>query len=245
MERKSPINIVNPTNEAISRPRFAPSSNNLLISSWETGLRLYDVEESVLRSEILTEEALLDCCFVKEEIALTAGSDGCIKRFDLSTGSQDIVGICDDSAISVEYSSETNLVVSCTMDNKINFWDLRTGNSNPANSTAVESNTNSISLSGTNLLAAISNSVFMYDLRNLISPIGAEISSMNYSIKCIRSFPNSRGFVMGSIDGCVGLKYFDPVMENTMGCRFRCHPNSIEGDSHIVSINQIAIHPRR
>lgn len=81
--------------DAISRIRFAPHSNNLLISSWDSvsfhfpfplfslgaaaltqflqNLRLYDVDASVLRLEASSEAALLDCCFQHDS---TAASDG-------------------------------------------------------------------------------------------------------------------------------------------------------------------------
>ncbi|MCI32955.1 mitotic checkpoint protein BUB3-like, partial [Trifolium medium] len=49
-----------PIGDAISRIQFAPNSNNLLISSWDSNLRLYDCDASVLRLEAPSEAALLD-----------------------------------------------------------------------------------------------------------------------------------------------------------------------------------------
>ncbi|BAF13249.1 Os03g0758700 [Oryza sativa Japonica Group] len=65
---------------AASRLRFAPSSNHLLVSSWDSGLRLYDADACELRMEAKSEAALLDCCFQDEAVALTGGSDGSITR---------------------------------------------------------------------------------------------------------------------------------------------------------------------
>lgn len=95
-----------PIRDAISRIRFAPQSNNLLISSWDSvsvcvsvcgyirilqdqffyvqNLRLYDVESFKLRTEARTEAALLDCCFQNEYVALSAGSDCSVRRFVLN-----------------------------------------------------------------------------------------------------------------------------------------------------------------
>lgn len=106
----APLKFENPIQDAISRIRFAPQSDNLLISSWDSvsgtlllgstnvvfvalltffihknrlfvqSLRLYDVGSSVLRLEAPAEAALLDCCFQNESVAFSAGSDGFIRR---------------------------------------------------------------------------------------------------------------------------------------------------------------------
>ncbi|RRT59260.1 hypothetical protein GW17_00005712 [Ensete ventricosum] len=73
--------------DAVSRIRFAPGSNNLLISSWDSVryyyaavLRLFDVDGCVLRVRAPSDGVLLDCCFEDEKAALSASSDGCIRR---------------------------------------------------------------------------------------------------------------------------------------------------------------------
>ncbi|KAM0983838.1 hypothetical protein FF1_011400 [Malus domestica] len=74
-----PLKFENPIRDAISRIRFAPKSDNLLISPWDCSLRLYDVGSSQLRLEAPSEAALLDCCFQDESVAFTPGSDGFIR----------------------------------------------------------------------------------------------------------------------------------------------------------------------
>lgn len=104
------LNFENPIGDALSRVQFAPQSNNLLVSSWDSvstrlfylsitslqnylhlflcdlivqKLRLYDVDSSLLRLEASapSQAALLDCCFQTESVAFTAASDGSIIRF--------------------------------------------------------------------------------------------------------------------------------------------------------------------
>jgi cell cycle arrest protein BUB3 len=105
------LNFENPIGDALSRVQFAPQSNNLLVSSWDSvstrlfylfiyyspskllhlflcdlivqKLRLYDVDSSLLRFEAPapSQAALLDCCFQTESVAFTAASDGSIIRF--------------------------------------------------------------------------------------------------------------------------------------------------------------------
>ncbi|KAJ0980214.1 hypothetical protein J5N97_008469 [Dioscorea zingiberensis] len=103
----SRLELGNPIGDAISRVQFAPKSNNLLISSWDSFLRLYDVDGSSLRVQALSEGALLDCCFQDESLSLSASSDGCIRRYDLYSGAQSIIGKHDNAATCVEYSDGT------------------------------------------------------------------------------------------------------------------------------------------
>lgn len=93
-----------PIGNSISKIQFAPHSNNLLISSWDTVsfisfsfsifvnwnihslrlinfisrvfqcLRLYDFDASVLRLESPSEFALLDCCFTDEDTVAFAAA---------------------------------------------------------------------------------------------------------------------------------------------------------------------------
>ncbi|KAL6983419.1 hypothetical protein U1Q18_016806 [Sarracenia purpurea var. burkii] len=97
----------NPIRDAVSRIRFAPKCNNLLISSWDSSLRLYDVDSFSVRLEAPSEAALLDCCFQNELVAFSASSDCCIRRYDLDSGIHDTIGNHDDLVTCVEYSDET------------------------------------------------------------------------------------------------------------------------------------------
>lgn len=102
------LDFQNPIQDAISRIEFAPNSNNLLVSSWDSvsvhfrfrnllktcvisSMKfwvLFSWTESLLvwcnsspRLEAPSEAALLDCCFQDESLAFSAGSDGFIRRF--------------------------------------------------------------------------------------------------------------------------------------------------------------------
>ncbi|XP_022154874.1 mitotic checkpoint protein BUB3.3-like [Momordica charantia] len=112
--------------DAISTIQFAPHSNNLLASSWDSSLRLYDVDSSAPRLEAPSEAALLDCCFQDESVAFSAGSDGFIRRYDLQSGILDTIGKHDDIATHIGYSGRTCQIVSAGLDRKILLWDTPT-----------------------------------------------------------------------------------------------------------------------
>ncbi|KAA8532937.1 hypothetical protein F0562_032946 [Nyssa sinensis] len=237
-----PIQLENPIRDAISRIRFAPQSNNLLISSWDSRLRLYDVDSSTLRLEAPAEAALLDCCFQNEWVAFSAGSDCSVRRYDLHSGIHDTIGNHEDLVTCVEYSNETCQVISAGWDRKIVSWDTRSTNA-PGCLDTLGAEVDSMSLSGHNLIVAVGASVKMYDLRNFNKSIDVNESFLDVRIRCVCPILNSEGFVVGSIDGRVALKYLHPSNSKDEGYVFRCHPKSKEGKHHLVAVNDIAFNP--
>ncbi|GMH01768.1 hypothetical protein Nepgr_003607 [Nepenthes gracilis] len=231
-----------PIEDAITRLRFAPKSNNLLVSSWDSCLRLYDVDASMPRLEAQTEAALLDCCFQDEFVAYSAGSDGSIHRYDLHSGNQDTIGNHDNSATCAEYSDETCLVITGGWDRKIFYWDARATNVIQS-FTSLGQDVESMSLFGFDVLVATETSVNVYDLRNLKEVVHTKHSDMGIRIRCVRSIPYLKGFAIGSIDGRVTLEL--PYLSSTdeMGYTFRCHPKSRNGKYYLAAVNDISFNP--
>ncbi|XP_042463413.1 mitotic checkpoint protein BUB3.3-like isoform X1 [Zingiber officinale] len=229
--------------DAISRIRFAPQTNDLLVASWDGIIRLYDVDRDVLRFKTSSNGALLDCCFEDERAALSASSDGCIQRYDFSSESQNLVGNHDDSVTCIDHSKETGQFISAGLDKKLMFWDMHMKNGSTRCTKEVDSNVWSLSLCHFYLIAAVGNMISTYDLRNLSGTVQMKKSPMNYQITCVRSFSDKEGYAIGSVDGCVALEHLDPSKSSEMRCIFRCHPKSRSGRYNMVAINDIAFHP--
>ncbi|XP_061986414.1 mitotic checkpoint protein BUB3.3-like [Populus nigra] len=238
------LNFENPIEDAVSRIRFAPQSNNLLISSWDSNLRLYDVDSSLLRLEAPapSQAALLDCCFQSESVAFTAASDGSITRYDLHSGTIDAIGNHQDMATCVGYSIETCQVISAGLDKKVMSWDMRLANP-PALFRNLGAEIDSISISGFDLMVAVGAAVNIYDLRNYERAVDLKELSMDVGISCVASVPFTRGYAIGLIDGRVALEISNPLNSNSTGYTFRCHPTTKDGTAHLVSVNDMVFNP--
>ncbi|GAB4840075.1 hypothetical protein Ancab_020784 [Ancistrocladus abbreviatus] len=239
--RGTGLSFENPIQDAISRLRFAPRSNNLLISSWDSVLRLYDVDDCKLRLEAGNEAALLDCCFQDESVAYSAGSDGSVCRYDLQSGTHYTIGNHDDSATCIEYSDETCQLFTTGWDRKIMHWDSRASKVLEC-FTCLSSNVDSISLGGVDLCIATGTSVNVYDLRNLDKAAHAVYTGIR--TRCVRSIPHTKGFAVGSVDGRVRVWLPHPSSSEDMGYTFRCHPKSGNGKYHLAAVNDIAFNPQ-
>ncbi|KAM7269296.1 hypothetical protein ACFE04_024793 [Oxalis oulophora] len=236
------LEIENPIKDAVSRIQFATQSNNLLISSWDTNLRLYDVDTSLLKLEAPCEAALLDCCYLSCSAALTAASDGLVRIYDLHSGIIDIVGNHDDIATSVCCCDETSQVISVGLDKKLKSWDTRAAR--PLGQLInLGAEPESMSLSGYELMVAVQSSVQIYDVRNLERLADSFDSHMDAQIRCISVVPYSRGFAVGSVDGRVALEISNPSNEDGISFMFRCHPKSKDGRFHLASVNDIVFNP--
>ncbi|KAL5725876.1 hypothetical protein ACHQM5_008966 [Ranunculus cassubicifolius] len=236
------LNFNTPFSDGISKIRFAPKSNNLLVSSWDSSLRLYDVENSVTRLEISCGESLLGCCFQDEENAFSIGSDFGVRRHNFDLGTVSTLGFHDDLATCIEYSEGTRQLITGCLDKKLCSWDFRSSNGIES-CRNVDGEVESISIYGVQLLVAVATSVSIYDLRNLEEPVQRKERCMDYPIKSVCSFPDGKGFAVGSVDGRVALELLDPSAANEMSYVFQCLPKSKEGKRYLVSVNDIVFHP--
>ncbi|KAI3817350.1 hypothetical protein L1987_11140 [Smallanthus sonchifolius] len=203
----------NPIQDAISRIRFARASNNLLISSWDTNLRLYDVDGSKLTFEACGEAALLDCCFQGKAAAFSTGSDCSITRYNFDLGISENFGNHDDIATCVEFSEETGQVITCGWDKKIKCWDSRSTKALTFVNT-VNVVVESMSISGFIVMVAVGSSVNIYDLRKFNNSFYSKC--LDIQIKCVRPYLD-QGFAAGSVEGRVALRYFNPPDQNNNG----------------------------
>ncbi|KAI9111681.1 hypothetical protein K1719_017371 [Acacia pycnantha] len=231
----------NPIGDAISRIQFAPNGNNLLVSSWDSSLRLYDVDNSVLRLEAPSEAALLDCCFQDDFVAFAAGSDGLIRRYNLHLGIIDTIGNHDDIATCIGYANETCQLITVGFD-KLLLWDIRVENA-PTCSKILGAEVNSMSVSRLNLTVGIGTSVHIYDLRYFDKPVASSEPHKGTQIRCVSSIPYTRGFAVGSVDGRVALQISDSSSSNDIEFIFRCTPKSVDGRHYLASVNDIIFSP--
>ncbi|KAH1261107.1 Mitotic checkpoint protein BUB3.3 [Glycine max] len=202
--------------DAISRTRFAPHSNNLLISSWDSNLRLYDVDASLLRLQAPSQAPLLDCCFQDDAVAFAAASDGLIR----SAGQ----------------------LVTSGFDKKLLLWDMHTKKTSLC-LRSLDAEVDSMSVSGFNVTIAIGASMHVYDLRYFDQPVESKEAFNGTHLRCVSSIPDAEGFAVGSVDGRVSLQISYPSGSDEIRYIFRCHPKSKDGRHYLVSVNDIAFSP--
>ena len=103
--------------DGISSLKFSPKNsishheqNLLLVSSWDSQVRLYDIDDNQLKASYKNKSlaAVLDCCFGGDSShCFSGGLDNTLYAYDFHAQKETIVGMHDE----VEYSIRNLRVV--------------------------------------------------------------------------------------------------------------------------------------
>ncbi|KAA3482462.1 mitotic checkpoint protein BUB3.2-like isoform X3 [Gossypium australe] len=203
----------NPPTDGISNLRFSNHSDNLLVSSWDKTVRLYDASANVLRGEFMHGGPVLDCCFHDDSSGFSASADNKVRRIMFSHGKEEILGRHDAPVRCIEYSYAAGQVITGSWDKTLKCWDPRgaSGQERTLVGTYPQpERVYSLSLVGNRLVVATAGRhVNVYDLRNMSQPEQRRESSLKYQTRCVRCYPNGTGYALSSVEGRVAMEFFD------------------------------------
>ncbi|XP_035792176.1 mitotic checkpoint protein BUB3-like [Anopheles albimanus] len=246
MSRKGEVQINNAPVDLISAAKFAPKTNQfLLVSSWDTSVRLYDVTNNTLRHKFFHTSPVLDCAFLDSVKTVSGGLDNEVKLYDLNTHIEFGLGSHDAAVKCVEFSTMVNGVLTGSWDRTVKLWDARerecVGSYEQSGGKVY-----AMSCVEEKLVVATSErKVLIWDLRHMANYIERRESSLKYQTRSVRCFPNKEGYVMGSIEGRVAVEFFDPSAEvQQKKYAFKCHRAKENGVEHIYPVNAISFHNR-
>ncbi|XP_064465608.1 mitotic checkpoint protein BUB3-like [Ornithodoros turicata] len=243
-EVPSESRLQSPPTDAISSLQFGPNSNQfLLVSAWDSTVRLYDVVSNTMRLKYNHKGPVLDCCFQDAVHAWSAGVDGQVKSFDFNCSAETIVGKHKAPVRCIEYCQDINVVISGSWDSSVSLWDPRTPSS--AGNFAQPERVYTMAVCGDKLVVGTAlRKVLVWDLRNMGYVQQRRESSLKYQTRCIRCFPNQQGYVLSSIEGRVAVEYLDPSPEvQRKKYAFKCHRvKDSSGIENIYPVNAIAFH---
>jgi len=217
----------------------------LLVSSWDTNVRIYDLNSRSLKTYYQHKAAVLDSCFQDRNNYYSGGLDKTIKHFETSTGVDKVIGEHDKAVKCLEFSSLTNLLVSGSWDASIKLWDTRSLQSCVGTYKQPE-RVYTMSITNEKLVVGTAGRhVHIYDLRNMSEPQQRRESSLKNQTRCIRCFPDGTGYALTSIEGRVAMEYFDPSPEfQQRKYAFKCHRITVNGIDTVYPVNAIAFHQR-
>mmetsp|Transcript_1569 Transcript_1569/g.2511 ORF Transcript_1569/g.2511 Transcript_1569/m.2511 type:complete len:326 (+) Transcript_1569:91-1068(+) len=230
-----------PPGDGISCLSFSPYSKLLLLSSWDSTARLYDVSNNSPKATFNFRAGTLACCFQNDEVGFACGLDNQIHSLNLDRGSTKLLGQHRCPVSCMQYDPHHNFLVTGSWDSTATVWDPRQTDS--AHCTAVlnlPGKAYSLSLTSTRIVVATSERhIVVYDSRNLSAPEQVRESPLRYQTRKVSCFPNGEGFALGSIEGRVAVEYFEQQPDGKRYYAFKCHRR---GDV-AYPVNAIAFHP--
>ncbi|ESO81944.1 hypothetical protein LOTGIDRAFT_223691 [Lottia gigantea] len=243
VETPSEFKLKNPPSDGISAIKFGPTSSQfLLVSSWDTTVRLYDIISNNQRMIYSHTDPVLDCCFQDSVHSFSGGIDKTLKMYDFNTQTETVVGTHDRAVKCVEFGADVNVIVTGSWDSTVKLWDPRSPCC--AGSFTQPDKVYTLSIAGDKLIVGTAGRrVLVWDLRNMGYVQQRKESSLKYQTRCIRCFPNKQGYVLSSVEGRVAVEYFDQSPEvQKKKYAFKCHRVKENGVESIYPVNAIAFH---
>lgn len=228
--------------DGISSVDFSPSlSNYLLASSWDGTLRIYDVNENSMKNKFDDKLPFLDCCYVSNESVYGAGMNKTIKCFDVEKSSEKTIGVHEMPIRCLKYCSKFDVILSGSWDGNVCAWDGK--NANP--SFTLQNNDKVFSLDCNDYLVIVATAnrkLLIWDVRKTSLPIYKKESTLKYQTRCVKFFPDGKGYVLGSIEGRVAVEFLDG--DSQIGkYAFKCHRTTQEdGVEYVYPVNAISFH---
>lgn len=233
----------NPPQDGITHITFSPDdSKNLLVSSWDKTLRLYNTNTRQLSLKIQNESPLLDCCFGSSTTAFSGSLDNKVNMYDLTTQTKTVLCEHQGGVRCVQWSSEKNSVFSASWDSKLKAMDPRSFSTE--HTIDLPNKAFSMDLLNNTLAIAMADKrIHIYDIRNLSQPSQTRDTTLKYMLKCIRLMPQAEGFACSSIEGRVALEFFDPASQDKKYA-FKLHRQTINDTEVVYPVNALAFHPK-
>lgn len=238
------LEVPNPPSDGISSIRFGNDAEKFLVASWDACMRIYSCTTGELAAQREFPLALLDACFAgSTENCVGGGLDRTVSMWNPLVGEVEVLGYHDNAVRNVSYLDSVGLVVSGSWDKTMKTWDQRTA-TRLLSTTYLQDRVHSLSLCekrGYIVLATANKELLVYDFRNLQEPMVRKDSPLKFQTRCLACMPSGEGYALGSIEGRVGLEYFENYQARKYA--FKCHRTESAGTTFIYMVNGIGFHP--
>ncbi|GAM84477.1 hypothetical protein ANO11243_024730 [Dothideomycetidae sp. 11243] len=262
--------LAEPPTDVISAVKFAPNSDTrLLVSSWDRHIYLYETPSPTQSNEghlVLRVEhraPVLDICFGEDDdIAYSAGLDQDVNQINLETGKKTVLSTHNEGVRSVIYSRDHHMLVSASWDKTLHIHIIEDQQlAHPFATVALPDKPHCVSVSPTKLVVAMANKeILVYDLAAIqsaasqsppptplaVEPIQHREPALKYMTRSLACNPADTGFAISSIEGRIGVEFFDPSPEAQAGkYAFRCHRTTTPDEDIVFPVNAVAFNPVR
>ncbi|KAI0935053.1 hypothetical protein AcW1_009357 [Taiwanofungus camphoratus] len=239
------IELASPPFDSVSSVRFSPSNpSHLLVSSWDTTVRFYDIAANEQKSKYDHRAAVLACCFSDAAHAYSGGLDTSVRELDLEAEKVNHLGQHSDSISSMNYSRDLSVLITGSWDRSIRFWDPRA--SSPQRSLHdLPERVYNTDLVNHNLVVAMASRLFhIYDIRKMDAPAQTRESSLKFMTRALACMTDGQGYATASVEGRIAVEYFDPNPDaQEKKYAFKCHRQTIDDVDHVWPVNALAFHP--
>ncbi|WBW73402.1 RNA export factor, nucleoporin Rae1 [Schizosaccharomyces osmophilus] len=246
---KSDVEVPQPPEDSISDLAFSPHADYLAASSWDSKVRIYEVQstgQSVGKALYDHQGPVLSVHWSRDGTKLASGStDKSAKVFDIQTGQNQQVAAHDDSIRCVRFVESigsTPILATGSWDKTLKYWDLR----QPAPIATVNLPERVYTMDSVHPLLVIGTAERNVCVVNLSEPtkiFKVAMSPLKFQTRSIACFAKADGYAIGSVEGRCAIQNLDEKIQKD-NFSFRCHRTQGTGTSDVYSVNSLAFHPQ-
>ncbi|XP_047334673.1 protein RAE1-like [Impatiens glandulifera] len=237
--------VAQPPGDSVSSLCFSPKANFLVASSWDNQVRCWEITKtgntlgSVPKASISHDQPVL--CSTWKDDGTTVFSGGCdkqVKMWPLLSGGQPVTVAMHDAPVKeVAWIPEMSMLVTGSFDKTVKYWDLR--QSTPVHTQQLPERCYTLSVRHPLMVVGTADrNIIVFNLQNPQTEFKRIVSPLKYQTRCVAAFPDQQGFLVGSIEGRVGVHHLDDAQQSK-NFTFKCHR---EG-SDIYAVNALNFHP--
>lgn len=223
-------------NDTVQSLKFIKMNNQNILASggWDNSIRLFNVQyqlnslnnfnnnnnaksasinANMIATKQLNNPVLGLCWKPNTSNLLISDCEGGLFNYDIQSNNIIQIGKHNAGCKEITYYNENNnsILISGSWDKYLNFWDFR--QPNPINSINLQGKIQTVSCSKELLIVGYDAlDLAYYDMRKFGLNFQSEItfkSHLKLNTKTVATFPNGDGYVIGSIEGRIAVKYIN------------------------------------
>lgn len=216
----------------------------LAASSWNGSVRCWKVDATRGLSQAIsmTERGspVLDCAWSRDgQSVFCAGVDKFVQQWDLATGNCKVVAGHEGAVKHCFDVAEMNYLATASWDKTLRYWDIRAPTGRPVGSVNLPERAYAMDVKHPLMVVGLAErKVVVYDVRKPAEVFQEKYSQLKYQTRCLATWPDSMGYVMGGVDGKISV---DNVRQDKTGDDFTllCHRDK---QGAIYCINSVRFH---
>eukprot|EP00210_Caulerpa_lentillifera_P005952 g5687.t1 len=236
--------------DGISSIDFSPTANHMAATAWDCTVRIWEVSmgpnggiQIAPKAMQSHNEPLLCSAFHHDGSGVYfGGTNGQVKLWDFGSNQVRQVAQHDGGVRECFFLKDHGFLVTGSWDKKVCYWDCRS--STPVHTQPVNERVYAMDVKGNMLTVATANRLLeVFDLRNPAAPRMTMESPLKWQTRCVACFHDERGFLVGSIEGRVGVHHCDSNLASN-NFTFKCHRQTESGSKQeVYAVNAIKVHP--